>query len=60
MTKTIKIKDDLYANISLYAKCCVPEKTIDETAAALLQISMDAMQLHLGVAHLLQRNPNTD
>jgi hypothetical protein len=55
MTKTIKISDDLYANMTIYAKCCVPEKTIDETAAALLQIGMDAAQVHLGIAQLLKR-----
>ncbi|MGD0071878.1 MAG: hypothetical protein ABSB71_10005 [Candidatus Bathyarchaeia archaeon] len=60
MTKTIKISDDLYANMSIYAKCCIPEKTIDETAEKLLQIGMDAAQVHLGIAQFLKRNPNTD
>lgn len=59
-TKTIKIKENLYENLSIYAKCCMPKGTIDETAERLIQIGIAATQTQLGINHFLKQNPNTD
>ena len=58
MTK-ITIPYDLAGNLQVYAKCCMPEKTIDQVAAELLQLGIDTLNMHLSANKILKSNPNT-
>jgi predicted CopG family antitoxin len=53
MTKTIKISDDLYANLTIYAKAS--EQSVDVTAQELIEIGIATLDVQLAVKRIIKK-----
>jgi hypothetical protein len=56
--KQVTVKPEIYQQMELFGKDCLPEKTVDEVAGELLELGIKTVELQVTAKWMLQSNQN--